>query len=335
MRRTLHVMRAWAIGRPPPMIREGEGMTRLRAGASVLLAASAMLLGAALIPTAASADPISGAIFTTDSTGLEVNANQYAAKPDVYLNGGPGVNAPVGAAGLSPDGTYIFQVTDPSGKVLLSQDAAQCREVTVSGGVITGVTGPCPHATGLSLAPGEMSVQLCTPPDGVSCFNDTPNNGGVYKVWMTPLAQYQCDLTVVDCGNTSGSNGYKHGFVPSDSKTDNFKVSNVPIREIDTDFKDSNGNFIDGLGITWTDPLGAKNTKWSEYNPSILAFHEAHVESVEPGTHYITVENQPGCTVTNVSLRGGNFSANGPTTVPVKIPGGTSAISVHIDVTCA
>ena len=306
-------------------------MTRLRAGASVLLAASAMLLGTVLIPTAASADPISGAIFTTDSTGLEVNANQYAAKPDVYLNGGPGVNAPVGAAGLSPDGTWVFQVTDPSGKVLLSQDAAQCREVTVSGGVITGVTGPCPHATGLSLSPGEVTVQLCTPPDGVSCFNDTPNNGGVYKVWMTPLAQYGCDVTVVDCGN---SNGFKHGFLPSDSKTDNFKVSNVPIREIDTQFAGPDGQLIDGLGVIWTDPLGATNHKWSEYNPSILAFHEAHVESVEPGTHYITIYDQPGCTVTSVSY-GGKFIANGPTTVPVKIPGGTSPISDHIYVTCA
>ncbi len=99
-------------------------MTRLRVGASILFAASAVLLGTVLIPTAASADPISGAIFTTDVTGTEVNANQYAAKPDVYLNGGPGLNAPIGAAGLSPDGTYVFQVTDPSGKVLLSQDPA-------------------------------------------------------------------------------------------------------------------------------------------------------------------------------------------------------------------
>jgi hypothetical protein len=305
-------------------------MNRLRVGASILCATSLLLLGGVLTGTAASADPVSGAIFTTDSTGLEVNVNQYAAKPDVYLNGGPGVNAPVGAAGLSPDGTYVFQVTDPSGKVLLSQDAAQCREVTVSGGVITGVTGPCPHATGLSLSPGSITVQLCTPPDPGSCFNDTPNNGGVYKAWMTPLAQYGCDVTVVDCGN---SGGYKHGFLPSDSKTDNFKVKSVPIREIDTQFTDSNGNLLDGLGVTWTDPLGATNQKWSEYNPSVLAFHEAHVESVEPGTHYITVENQPGCTVTSVSS--GKFSANGPTTVPVKIPGGTGPISIHIYVTCA
>ena len=39
------------------------------------------------------------------------------------------------AAGLD-DGVYVFQVTDPSGKTLLSTDAVQCRQFTVSGGII-------------------------------------------------------------------------------------------------------------------------------------------------------------------------------------------------------
>src|SRR6266404_8707796 len=109
------VMRGWAIGGPAPRMRGVVGMTRLRVGASILFAASAMLLGTVLIPTAASADPISGAIFTTDVTGTEVNANQYAAKPDVYLNGGPGLNAPIGAAGLSPTALNFRDLWSPSG----------------------------------------------------------------------------------------------------------------------------------------------------------------------------------------------------------------------------
>lgn len=322
-------------------------MRRLRVVAVTLFGACAAISTGVFVTggAARAADPVSGAIFTTDVTGTEVNVNQYAAKPDVYLNGGPGVNAPIGAAGLSPDGIYVFQVTDPSGKNLLSEDPAQCREVQVSNGVITGtvaVSGCLPHATGGTITQGSVTsttVELCTLPQGMtdaaSCFLDTPNNGGVYKAWMTPLAQYQCDVTLVDCGNVNGSKGYKHGFVPSQSKTDNFKVTSVPIREIDTDFVGPDGQYIDGLGVTWTDPLGATNQKWSEWNPAVLAYHEAHVESVEPGTHYITVDNQPGCTVTSVTLRGGSFSANGPATVPVKIPGGTWPISVHIDVTCA
>jgi hypothetical protein len=303
-------------------------MGKLRGLLMVIVAAGSILVNVGLHTTPAAADPVSGAIFTTDSSGLEVNVNQYAAKPDVYLNGGPGVHAPPGAAGLSPDGKYIFQVTDPSGKTLLSQDAAQCREVIVSGGVIVGVTGPCPHATGLSLAPGEVTVQLCTPPDPGSCFDDTPNPGGVYKAWVTPINDFMCPLTAVDCGTG------KHGFISSDSKTDNFKVKSEPIREIDTQFFDpSTGQPMDGFGVTWTDPLGATNVKWSYLDLALDVHHEAHVEAVEKGAHLITIGDQAGCTVGNVYLNG-SLVGNGPETVKDLIPGGTNPISDHISVYC-
>ena len=80
----------------------------------------------------------SGAIFTTLPDGSEVNYNIYASKNDVYLDGGPGIGAPITAAGLD-DGRYVFQVTDPSGRVLLSTDPAKCRQVDVAGGIITNV----------------------------------------------------------------------------------------------------------------------------------------------------------------------------------------------------
>ena len=75
------------------------------------------LAGAALFAVCSSAlaNPPSGAIFTTTVNGDEVNFNHYASKPDVYLDGGPGPGAPQTAAGLD-DGTYVFQVTDPSGR---------------------------------------------------------------------------------------------------------------------------------------------------------------------------------------------------------------------------
>jgi hypothetical protein len=76
-----------------------------------------------------------GAIFTTNVNGTMVNGNIYAAKCDVYLDGGPGPNAPQEAAGL-PDGDDYFQVTDPSGKVLLSTDPVANRRITVSAGII-------------------------------------------------------------------------------------------------------------------------------------------------------------------------------------------------------
>ena len=43
--------------------------------------------------------PLSGAIFTTTVDGAIVNENvHYLAKEDVYLDGGPGLNAPATAA---------------------------------------------------------------------------------------------------------------------------------------------------------------------------------------------------------------------------------------------
>jgi hypothetical protein len=220
-------------------------------------AAAALPLAIAVSPAAASAP--SGAIFTTVADGSEVNFNIYPSKDAVYLDGGPGPGAPQTAAGLD-DGSYVFQVTDPSGKTLLSTDAAECRQFTVSDGIITS-TAPspagCAHVTGVDVDHGAITVQLMP-------YNDTPNPGGEYKVWVTMLSDYACktDLSLVDCT----VRGTKHGFAPADSKTDNFKVGGAPL-EIDTRFFPSGqfGNWIDGLSITHTDPLGGSNVKWSYY----------------------------------------------------------------------
>lgn len=284
---------------------------------TVVLASMAMLGSPA---TAAPPVQLSGAIFTTDESGNPVNLNIYDSKEDVYLNGGPGINAPIDAAGL-PAGTYSFQVTSPSGE-LLSTDDVSCRQFTVDDSGLITSTAPspesCDHITGTS-EDGGLSVQLFP-------YADTPNNGGVYKVWVTPTE-------LLD----EGAPGSKNGFVPRYSKTDNFKVRHPLIVEIDVRFW-KNGNAMDGYAAHWTDTLGASNTKYSEYNPAVLAFHEAHFEAVEPGTHGIRVESQPGCTVTSVLL---------PTGKVVKANRGWANVSVTVadhaegdhtywvDVTCA
>lgn len=182
--------------------------------------ASRKLMGAvaalALAAPFAAQAAISGAIYTSLGDGTAVNMNLYTAKEDVYLNGGP-QNA--NAAGL-PVGTYYFQVTNPSGSVLLSTDPAVCRQLEVkpslvSGkGVISGAaaaSGACAHANGsYNPANGATPVQLVP-------YNDTPNNGGEYKVWLIA----QTAATSIDpLDNT------KLNFVNSDTKTDNFKVRN-------------------------------------------------------------------------------------------------------------
>ncbi len=181
---------------------------------------SAVALGAlAAMQTAGAAPPLPGAIFTTLADGNQVNANIFSAKCDglgVYLDGGPGPNAPVGAAGL-PDGDYYYQVTEPSGKTLLSTDPQSFRRFTVSGGIITSRVAPQAagdHDTGVDVDHGAVTVELCP-------FLDTPNNGGEYKVWVTPVADFSGNAAIVDNGYNPG---YFHGFIPAASKTDNFKV---------------------------------------------------------------------------------------------------------------
>src|SRR5947208_1360302 len=140
----------------------------------------ALLALAFAVPAIANID---GAIFTTTADGTTVNGNIYASKADVYLGGGPQNQ---NSNGLT-NGNYYFQVTDPSGAVLLSTDPISCREVLVSGGRLAGVVaGTClsPHANG-TFNPANLTrpVQLIP-------FNDTPNPGGEYKVWLTPIAAY-------------------------------------------------------------------------------------------------------------------------------------------------
>ncbi len=183
---------------------------------------------------------VRGAIFTTTIDGTVVNENHFATKPDVYLDGGPGNQAPSSAAALAA-GDYYFQVTDPSGKQLLSSDHISCRRIRVSAdGVIieayagttytrmgnTWTAAACSHATGVDAdhaALGAITVQL-------SPYDDTPNNGGVYKVWVTPVDNYAGDDDFVPTSASDKVNGedwakgVAHGFEPKFSKTDNFKV---------------------------------------------------------------------------------------------------------------
>ena len=300
----------------------------------LLLLVAAVLLSPVIVRAAAP----SGAIFTTLSDGTEVNLNQFPTKEDVYLDGGPGPGAPQTAAGLD-DGTYVFQVTDPSGKILLSTDLANCRQFNVSGGIITGVVATgCQHVTGMDVDHGATTVQLMP-------YLDTPNNGGVYKVWVTLVGDYLegCarqgiinGLNVVDCGPILRRiGGVAHGFIPGESKTDNYKVKEGKPREIDVRFYDDvTGAIIDGIEVTWFDTLGASNKKWSVWAPRLLAFHEAHVENVETGNHQFVISDQPGCKVQEVIVDGNWMPELGPQTVNVNAKASFKSGTIFVDVFC-
>ena len=174
---------------------------------SVLLLMAAIILPSLATPAYAK---LTGAIWTTDVSGNKVNGNIYENKCDVYLNGGPGN----GNNNVLPDGAYYFQVTDPSGAMRLTGLTEDLpRAVTVTDGVFT-------------------LVQLCP-------FDDTPNPGGVYKVWVTPQAAY-------DTTRTKGT----FGFIESDCKTDNFVIrpKDVPLPQYLTvrKFQDSDADGVWG-----------------------------------------------------------------------------------------
>jgi hypothetical protein len=260
-----------------------------------------------LLAASVAAHAPSGAIFTTLPNGSEVNFNIYETKEDVYLDGGPGIGAPQTAAGLD-EGIYVFQVTDPSGRVLLSTDEARCRQFAVDeSGIIIGVVaaGGCEHLTGVDIDHGATTVQLMP-------FENTPNPGGEYKAWVVEVGDFldgcaaigvENGLEVVDCGRTGGN---LHGFVPAHTKTDNFKIRETRKHspEIDTWFIDDvTGDTLPGLSVRWIDTLGAGNKKWSYLPQSPGGWFQdniAHVEAVEKGTHYILVSDQPGCRVLEI-----------------------------------
>ena len=127
---------------------------------------------------------ITGAIFTTDSACIGTNINIFTDKGDVYLDGGP---AHPGAAGLPP-GNYYVRITDPSGATLL--------------GTSVGAADPTPFHVD-ALGEGNcihLSDVLIKASDSTPGYDDTPNGGGVYKVWISPTSTFD------------------------DTKTDNFKA---------------------------------------------------------------------------------------------------------------
>ena len=200
-----------------------------------------MLILCGFYASAASADAISGAIFTTDQTGNQVNGNNYdgVTHLPVYLNGGPS-NAPGCHGGALEDGVYYFQVTDPSGAHLLSNDPITNRKFQVSAGEISANLGaPTAHANGAISRCGSHSIQLMP-------FDTTTNPGGVYKVWITRVSDFEAFCGVgVDCGLA--------GFVPGHTKTDNFRLATStpppPLGSLQAyKFYDTNANGIFDYG---------------------------------------------------------------------------------------
>jgi len=128
---------------------------------------------------------LTGAIFTTNGSCGGTDLNIYSSKDSVFANGGPQSDH---AAGL-PDGWYYVQVTAPDGTLL---------------GTTVGSAVPAPaHVVGGQFAACyQLSAILVRASNGQPGYDDTPNEGGEYKLWISAVSD----------------------FKESESKTDNFKV---------------------------------------------------------------------------------------------------------------
>jgi hypothetical protein len=216
-------------------------------------------------------------IKTTDESGTEVNGNRYTEKTGVYLN----------LKGLA-DGTYYFQVTDPNGNALLSQDNAECRKATIAQGVAS-LPGSCPHVIGSTSPDGSLRVQLAP-------FADSSNQGGEYKAWLIRLTTN----TTMD-----GSDPRVVRFLQKDSATDNFRLATrlapaeVTYSLSGVKFYDSNvnGTFQDpaestvaGVLIDATLTCDGNSTT---YNATTDAGGQWSVGSLAPNCTYSVVEELP------------------------------------------
>lgn len=280
-------------------------------------------LGLTFLLTLPAIAAISGSVQTTFANGTTVNGNLYPSKADVYLTGGP---QNMNSSGLSPDGIYYFEVTSPSGAVLLSSDSIYCRVVVVVGGVMDGVptaandpnyaadlanctnTGGAFHALGTAnAANGSLPVQLLP-------YNDTTNNGGEYKVTVSTDPTF--------------SNG--------DTKSDNFKVREPgPAYVTVCKFNDLNGNgtlesgepFIPGWPITATgvdSVSGATNATVMVQtdDTGCVAFSISDLTAANSPRTVTLTEGTLGAAWTQTAPGNGTYDANGnlitttgPTTV--------------------
>ncbi len=121
-----------------------------------------------------------GAVWTTDAAGNPVNQNIFQLKTDVYLNGGPHSE---GGDGL-PDGDYYVKVTSPSGQIL---------------GTSLGLSNQTPvHVTDGDFDQVYQLWLIVSDGTHQYGYNDTPNNGNEYKVWISQSPTFPGGATKTD-----------------------------------------------------------------------------------------------------------------------------------------
>jgi hypothetical protein len=273
-----------------------------------ILAVAVFLFAAPFVHTKSAFGAVSGALHTTVKDGTAVNQNIYGSLDDAYISGGP---QNTNASGL-PNGTYYFQVTDPSGKKLLSTDNAVCRQLMVAGGRVSGSTGPaCKHANGtFNPANGTLPVQLAP-------YSKTPNNGNEYKAWLIPTGS----------ATISGTDPKVLLFANANAKTDNFKAQGSTVVQGSCQPSSSLSVLVSGTNVTSYVPKGswgssttgvsAINVEGSSITPTVIPTTSAVNSCASNPLTGLTV-----CTANNADV----YTLTGTTLGSTLTSGGSSVI---------
>jgi uncharacterized protein (DUF2141 family) len=176
-------------------IKGRQPMSWARCGLSTVALFFAALTGLAQVP---------GSLTTTNSGGAPQDL--FLGRSEAFLAGGPFAE-PCYAWSFLSDGLYYFQVTDPTGRKLLSTDPISERAVRVQAGVVSSYEGTT-HSVGGWNACGSLAV-------GLMPFRQAPGCTGAYLVWLTPAENLAGQPEEVDpiCGD-----GCFHGFRPELSR---------------------------------------------------------------------------------------------------------------------
>ena len=140
------------------------------------------------------------AISVSHWDGSTPEGDVFVNRCDVYLTTGP-----TEVTHTLPDGDYVFQVTDVTGRSLLSTDEVRLRQIQMVDGVLRGVSGQGRHGMGGDGAGGATTVQVCP-------FDESPDASGEYRLWVTPVEDFRGDLEAVD----SAARDF-HGFLANRS----------------------------------------------------------------------------------------------------------------------
>jgi uncharacterized surface anchored protein len=198
--------------------------------------------------------PASGSIGTVASASPARPQGVFGRREDVFLAGGP-LTSPCFFPAYLPDGNYYFQVTDSTGKTLLSTDVVSERAVTVKGGVIASYAAapPGPLVTPAAAPKAAYDGKTHTADGKTACgsatvnlmpYADAGSQKAAYVVWLTSAANFDGSAAAVD--NVCGS-GCFHGFHADLSRTFGFRVEDKKSCEptfcvSGVKFLDSNGN---------------------------------------------------------------------------------------------